>query len=131
MKFRIGDTVVHPTYGVGQVSRIETLEFFETDERLYYEITIQSGTVWVPIADGEAIGLRAIIQKDELNTFRECLRSPAHPLERDFRKRKIQISERLNLATFLGLCEIVRDLTAFGSNRGIKRSGSWRTAPHA
>ena len=64
--FEIGDTVVHPQYGVGQVVKLEDREFERGDSRRYYEISIPGGsTVWVPV-DLSNSGLRRLAQKSDL-----------------------------------------------------------------
>lgn len=56
--FEIGQKVVHPQYGVGQIVKLEDREFERGKTRRYYEIHIPGGsTVWVPV-DLSDSGLR-------------------------------------------------------------------------
>ena len=48
--FDIGETVVHPQYGVGDIVKLEDREFERGEIQRYYEISIPGGsTVWVPV----------------------------------------------------------------------------------
>lgn len=51
MKFNIGDRVVHPQHGVGEVAKLEDREFGSSVTQRYYEVPIPSvgSTLWVPL----------------------------------------------------------------------------------
>jgi len=60
MTFKVGDTVVHPQHGVGQVVNLENREFEPGMIRGYYEVSIQGGgTIWVP-QEPPSFGLRKL-----------------------------------------------------------------------
>lgn len=112
-RFAIGDRVVHPQYGVGQVVRLEDREFERGDTRRYYEISIPGGsTVWVPV-DLSNSGLRRLATKAELAECREVLKSPPSPLTDDGRVRQATLVAHLKQGTLAAQCEVVRDLSAF------------------
>jgi RNA polymerase-interacting CarD/CdnL/TRCF family regulator len=85
--FEIGDKVVHPQHGVGQVVKLEDREFERGDSRRYYEIHIPGGsTVWVPV--------------DLSNSVRQSV-----------------LVEHLKQGTLAAQCEVVRDLSAFVAHK--------------
>lgn len=111
--FAIGDKVVHPQYGVGQIVKLEDREFERGDARRYYEISIPGGsTVWVPV-DISNSGLRRLASKRELVICREILKAPASPLTDDGRVRQSVLVAHLKQGTLAAQCEVVRDLSAF------------------
>jgi CarD family transcriptional regulator len=119
MQFKIGDDAVHPSYGVGQIVRLEERQLAEAELRLYYVLAIGKHTVFVPIdADGSS-GLRAVISQKELEQCRAVLKSRPAGFERDRNKRRLEIHERLIPGSFRRMCEAVRDLTALGWYRRI------------
>ncbi len=119
MEFRAGDTVVHPNHGVGSIVRVEERQLAETAMRRYYVLAIGTTTVWVPVhADGPAI-LRAVTAKQDLEQYRTLLKGRPATLERDYKKRRIDVNERLTHSSFQVMCEVVRDLTALGWYRSI------------
>jgi CarD family transcriptional regulator len=115
--FEIGDTVVHPQHGVGQIVKLEDREFERGTTRRYYEISIPGGsTVWVPV-DLPNSGLRNLAQKSDLTRCREILRAHALPLTEDGRIRQSELVVRLKQGTIAVQCEVVRDLSAFVAHK--------------
>ena len=117
MEFRSGDDVVHPNYGVGNIVRLEERELATSGMRWYYVLAIGTATVWMPVhADGSTT-LRAVTRKQDLEQYRTVLSSRPTVLDRDYKKRRLDLSERLTHSSFRVMCEIVRDLTALGWDR--------------
>ena len=115
--FEIGDRVVHPQHGVGQVVRLEDREFERGDTRRYYEIHIPGGsTVWVPV-DLSNSGLRRLAHKDEIAHCRDILKSRPSPLMEDGRVRQSTLVAHLRQGTIAAQCEVVRDLSAFVAHK--------------
>jgi CarD family transcriptional regulator len=115
--FEIGDTVVHPQHGVGQIVKLENREFERGESRRYYEIQIPGGsTVWVPV-DLSNSGLRGLALKSELAHCRETLTAHPQPLTEDGRVRQMDLVARLKQGTIIAQCEVVRDLSAFVSHK--------------
>jgi len=120
MMFNVGDQVVHPQHGVGQVVKLENREFGSGVTRRYYEISILSAgsTLWVPM-DPPSFGLRNLAQRGEINACRKILASRPSPLLDDARSRQANLAERLKEGTIRVQCEVVRDLYAFGEHKSL------------
>jgi CarD family transcriptional regulator len=115
--FEIGDRVVHPQHGVGQIVKLEDREFERGDARRYYEIDIPGGsTVWVPV-DLSNSGLRRLAHKTELDHCREILKGRPSPLMEDGRLRQSALMAHLKQGTIAAQCEVVRDLSAFVAHK--------------
>ena len=115
--FEIGDTVVHPQHGVGQIVQLEDREFERGHSQRYYEIDIPGGsTVWVPV-DTSNSGLRRLAQKSELALCREILKAHPSPLMEDGRVRQSALVAHLKQGTIAAQCEVVRDLSAFVAHK--------------
>lgn len=115
--FEIGDRVVHPQHGVGQVVQLEEREFERGHSRQYYEIHIPGGsTVWVPV-DLSSSGLRRLANKSELDRCRTILSARPVPLTQDGRVRQSLLVEHLRQGTLAAQCEVVRDLSAFVAHK--------------
>ena len=113
MLFKVGDWVVHPLHGVGQVVKLEHKDFGAPPGQLYYEIAIAQGTLWV-MAETPPAGLRELTAKADLPRYRAVLQSEPIPLNKDYHQRRGELRERLKDGTFQVRCEVVRDLTAHG-----------------
>jgi CarD family transcriptional regulator len=113
LTFEIGERVVHPQHGVGDIVKLEDREFERGKIHRYYEISIPGGsTVWVPV-DMSDSGLRRLADKSELSRCREILASKPTPITEDGRVRQSELVARLKQGTIAVQCEVVRDLSAF------------------
>ena len=91
LTFEIGERVVHPQYGVGEIVKLEDREFERGETRRYYEISIPGGsTVWVPV-DMSDSGLRRLARKGDLAQCREILTSKPSSLTEDGRIRQSEL----------------------------------------
>jgi RNA polymerase-interacting CarD/CdnL/TRCF family regulator len=123
MTFAVHDRVVHPSHGIGTVVRLATRQFDAGATRLYYEIALNKGTIWVP-ADGDAGGLRLLTAKGDLARYRSLLSSRPAALAVDHRQRQLEVSERLKGGTLRARCEVVRDLTAYSWKKPLCQSSA-------
>jgi RNA polymerase-interacting CarD/CdnL/TRCF family regulator len=112
MDFRRGDCVVHPSFGLGTVVKIEEMDFAGNKQRLFYRVNFINSTVWIPVNVPNTRGIRPVTPKRALTRYRRVLKNPPEILEDDFRKRQAELEERARQGSFRTLCELVRDLTA-------------------
>jgi len=118
--FKIGERVVHPQHGVGEVVKLEDREFGSGVTRRYYEVSIPSAgsTLWVPV-DPPGYGLRKLAERSEIKLCRQVLASHPVLFTDDARTRQASLTERLKQGTILVQCEVVRDLYAFGEHKSL------------
>jgi len=88
MGFRSGDDVVHPTYGVGSILRLEERQLAEAELRWYYVLAVGKNTVWMPVQSDESHTLRSVTAQHELDQYRTLLKSRPATLERDYNRRR-------------------------------------------
>jgi RNA polymerase-interacting CarD/CdnL/TRCF family regulator len=122
--FKVGDDVVHPAHGVGQIVKLGEMQFVEAEARMYFEIATHRGTVWVPVDAYAACGLRLLTDKGDLSRYRDVLKSRPAVLDKDHRKRQFDLAEQLKRGSFQILCEVVRDLSARGWRRPLSEADS-------
>jgi RNA polymerase-interacting CarD/CdnL/TRCF family regulator len=119
MPIKVGDQVIHPRHGLGQVTSLAVKQFVEGEKRPFYEISFPGSTLWVPL-NLTASGLRKLSAKSA--SCRRVLKSPAEPLKNDFRLRQIELNDHLKEGTLTARCEVVRDLTAYGWHKPLNGS---------
>ena len=122
IQLKIGDFVVHPVYGVGHLVKIEEKQFSEMRARLYYQITLPRSTVWIPVEAQATSGLRLVTARSDLDRYRNLLESRPVPLHKDYKRRHLELVSRLNQGSFQVVCEVVRDLTAWGWRKPLNRT---------
>jgi len=113
MSFKVGDRVIHPRHGLGQVTNFAVKQFVEGEKRPFYEISFPGSTLWVPL-NLSTSGIRKLTVKSDIARCRRLLTAPAAPLNSDPRLRQVELSTHLKLGTLAAHCEVVRDLTAYG-----------------
>lgn len=120
MMFNIGDQVVHPQHGVGEVVKLEDRAFGSGVTRRYYEVSIPSAgsTLWVPL-EPPGYGLRKLAERADIEFCRAILASLPEPFTDDPRTRQAGLIKRLKQGTIRAQCEVVRDLYAFGEHKSM------------
>jgi RNA polymerase-interacting CarD/CdnL/TRCF family regulator len=124
MQFKPGDEVVHPNYGVGRIVRLEERELAASGLRWYYVLAIDTAIIWMPVPADGSNTLRAVTNPQDLEQYRITLSGQPTLLNRDYRKRHLDLSERLTQSSFQVTCEIVRDLSALGWNKPMGETDS-------
>jgi RNA polymerase-interacting CarD/CdnL/TRCF family regulator len=124
LNFIVGDTIVHPTYGIGKVVGIEDLIYQASEIHPFYKINLENGVIWVRADEDGGTRLRPVTPPEELNTYRLLLTSTPNVLSDDRYKRFSECNARLKNPSFAVWCEVVRDLTAHGVNKRLNEYDS-------
>jgi RNA polymerase-interacting CarD/CdnL/TRCF family regulator len=112
MDFRAGDPVMHWTYGLGEILRLEE-RALSGQKALYYAVKIGDLTVWVPADNKLGSRLRPPTSQAGFKNLRAILSGPGEPLPDDRQERKVLLSERLKDGRAESLCRVIRDLTTY------------------
>lgn len=121
MNFQRGDTVMHWTYGLGQIIQLEERDLSGV-KTLYYAVQIRDMTVWVP-SDGELEHrLRRPISESGFNELFAILSNPGEPLPDDRQQRRTRLLELLKDGCAQSLCRIISDLNAYRKIRPLNES---------
>jgi len=121
MPIEVGDRVIHPQHGLGEVTSLVLKQFVEGEKRPFYEISFPGSTLWIPLSRASS-GIRKLAGKSELASCRGVLKAPARPLEDDYRLRQKELKAHLKEGTLTAHCEVVRDLTAYGWHKSLNGS---------
>lgn len=124
MQFKIGDIVVLPTCGLGHIKEIEEKNFSGQGIHLYFKVILAKRTIWIPVETHKVRGLRPVTVKSDLDHYRTLLKSPPVPLEMNHHRRHLILVNRLKQGSFQVICEVVRDLTAWGRRKPLGQTDS-------
>ena len=112
MQFSVGDKVVHPHHGPGQIAGIERRELLSGTKHYYViEIPGQGLTVHVPVRRANDLGMRLAMSRSRFPQILSMLRDRPHSLPKDYRERHEQIGADLRTGRVMQLTGVVRDLT--------------------
>lgn len=121
MNFHEGDTVMHWTYGLGQILKLEERDLFGS-KSLYYAVQIKDMTVWVP-ADGELKHrLRPPTSKSRFKELLVLLSKPGEPLPDDRLQRRTHLLDLLRDGDTRSLFRIIGGLHTYRKIRPLNES---------
>jgi RNA polymerase-interacting CarD/CdnL/TRCF family regulator len=121
MNFHEGDSVMHWTFGLGRVVRMEERNV-SGSEVLYYAIEIGDMTIWVP-ADGMLQNrLRLPTSAREFKKLQDILSGPGNPLPEDRHQRKLAVMEILKDGSAESLCRVIRSLANHRKVRALNEN---------
>ena len=112
MGFKIGDKVIHWTYGLGEIVRIEEKPINDNLTNCYVFQTSDM-TIWIPIDEVQQHSLRQPTKPDEFVRLYDILGSPGEKLDEDRVMRKNQLMTQLKDGQLASICKVVRDLTYY------------------
>ena len=120
-KFEVGDKVVYPGHGVGQIETIEAKSIAGTEQQFFGITIIESGMkVLVPVAQAPSIGLRRVVDRkavDEVYAIlkRRDIRIDTQTWNRRFR----EYSLKLKTGSVFEIAEVMRDLSVLSSDKEL------------
>jgi CarD family transcriptional regulator len=112
MGYTIGDKVMHPKFGAGQITGEEHRELVGGFKH-YYVIQVlgQTATAYVPVSKMDELGVRLIMSLSNLGRILDILRSVPSVLSDDHRERQARVLEQLETGLPILVAEVIRDLT--------------------
>ena len=121
MEFHEGDTVMHWTYGLGQILRLEEQALSGT-KNLYYAVKVGDLTIWGPADSKLDSRLRSPTSQSGFKKLLAILSGPGEPLPDDRNERRLRLLELLKDGRAESLCRIIRDLSAHQKTRSLNDS---------
>ena len=124
-EFKIGEIVVYPKHGVGEISKIETMEIASIKTRFYVVKMEQSKLVIrVPLDKQEEVGLRKISSKKIIEEVFNILKLKPKIRRIMWSRRAQEYESKIFSGDPIRIGEVVRDL--FRKNSQAEQSYSER-----
>jgi CarD family transcriptional regulator len=119
-KFKVGDKVVYPHHGAAVVERRETKEAFgEKREYLVLRLAYGDLTLMVPADNTEGVGLREVINDEEVEEVFAVLRKKEARMPTNWSRRYKNHSEKLRSGDIYQVAEVVRNLSIRDKDKGL------------
>src|SRR5450755_1635210 len=111
LDFKIGDSVVYPAHGVGQVQGVENQEVAGLQLEVYV-ITFdhEKMTLRVPTAKARTAGLRALAETNVVSQALTTLKGRARVKRTMWSRRAQEYEAKINSGDLVSIAEVVRDL---------------------
>ncbi|WP_368415039.1 CarD family transcriptional regulator [Falsiroseomonas sp.] len=109
--FQVGDIVVYPTHGVGQVQGIEDKPVAGMSLKVII-VTFEENrmTLRIPVKMASPSGLRKLATQEVINEALEVLRGRARIKRTIWSRRAQEYEQKINSGDPLAIAEVVRDL---------------------
>ena len=123
--FSVGETVVYPKHGVGEITKIETLEIANIKTKFYVVKMEQSKlTIRVPLDKQNEVGLRKVSTKKVINEVYDVLKLKPKIRRIMWSRRAQEYDTKIFSGDPIKIAEVVRDL--FRKNTQSEQSYSER-----
>jgi CarD family transcriptional regulator len=120
VEFEVGDHVVYPHHGAGQVLRKEDREIFnERREYLTIKILHNDMTVMVPTENAGKAGLRRVIDEETVKKVLEVLTDDVSEMPKNWNRRFKHNRDKIKTGDIYELSEVVRNLAIREAEKGL------------
>ncbi len=120
VEFEIGDNVVYPHHGAGQVLRKELKEVLgERREYLTVKILHNDMTVMVPTENAGLAGLRRVIDEETVQKVLAVLRDECSEMPKNWNRRFKHNRDKIKTGDIYELAEVVRNLAVREAAKGL------------
>jgi CarD family transcriptional regulator len=118
--FEIGDNVVYPHHGAGQVLKKEQKEILgETREYLTIKILHNAMTVMVPCEKAGKVGLRRVIDEETVQKVLNVLSDDISEMPKNWNRRFKHNRDKIKTGDIYELAEVVRNLAIREAEKGL------------
>ncbi len=111
LQYSIGDFIVYPSHGVGEITDIQTFEIAEEKLEMYNVIfDKEKMTLKIPTIKAKEIGIRKVSSRNEMKKTLEILKGKAKVRRTMWSRRAQEYEAKINSGILTELTEVVRDL---------------------
>ncbi len=109
--FKIGDKVSHPTFGVGDIKKIEEKKFLGKKQKYYIlKLMVNEMTLMIPVNRAKEIGLRRIIDPKTVPEVLSVLGDKVDDeMEENYKHRIKSQSEMMESGDILKVAQVVKN----------------------
>ncbi len=113
VQFKPGDKAVYPAHGVGEVKAIETREISGNKQTFYILKILDNGmTIMVPTQNIKSVGLREIIDEDQVDEVYEILKERECIVDNQtWNRRYREYMDKIKSGSVYEIAEVMRDLS--------------------
>ncbi|MFQ5943236.1 MAG: CarD family transcriptional regulator [Anaerolineales bacterium] len=106
-----GDWLVHPSYGIGQVKKVEKKRI-EGEKIEFYRVEGEHSTYWLPVKEPEGSRVRRLATKRQFRKAIKLLKKAPKEMDPDHTQRRSRIKEVMSTGSLNSVVRAIRDLSA-------------------
>jgi CarD family transcriptional regulator len=118
--FKVGDNIVYPMHGVGEIEAIEKKVILGKRSEYYIITILNSGMkVMIPVKNAEQIGIRSIIPKKDVKKVLAVLTKNEISSVDDWKERYQNNIDKVKSGSIYEVSEVARDLYRRGREKEL------------
>lgn len=118
--FKVGQKVVYPMHGAGEIKSIENQEVMGTTKEYYViSLEINDMQVMVPVDNAETLGLREVNTENEMKRAFDVLENEGRDLSDNWNHRYRANMEKLKTGEIEDISEVIKDLYLRDQEKGL------------
>ncbi|MEY4667789.1 MAG: hypothetical protein RL518_488 [Pseudomonadota bacterium] len=121
VNFKLGDKIVYPGHGVGEIEGVRTHVLGGQEHHIYNIKILDSGMkVMVPVSQAAAVGLRRIIDKKAIDTVYDILRDRNFKIDtQTWNRRFREYSQKIKTGSVFEIAIVLRDLSVLSADKEL------------
>ncbi|MBX7138761.1 MAG: CarD family transcriptional regulator [Oligoflexia bacterium] len=119
--FKVGDKVVYPGHGVGQITSMRSKAVAGTEQQ-FFDITIlESGMkILVPVVQADSVGLRKVVDKKAIDKVYSILKDRKGKIDtQTWNRRFREYSQKIKTGSVFEIAEVMRDLSVLSAEKEL------------
>jgi len=118
--FNIGDKIVYPNYGAGIINSIEEKEVLGEKKQYYIlNMVISEVEIMIPIDNINKLGIRHIIDKDQLEKLMNIIKDEKGEMDQKWNKRFRDNMDKIKTGDIYEIAIVVRNLMIQDNEKGL------------
>lgn len=119
--FKMGDKIVYPGHGVGEIEGVRTHVLGGQEHHIYNIKILDSGMkVMVPVNQATAVGLRRIIDKKAIDTVYDILKDRNFKIDtQTWNRRFREYSQKIKTGSVFEIAVVLRDLSVLSADKEL------------
>ena len=120
-EFVAGGKAVYPGYGVAEVKGVENRTISGSEQRFYVlRVLSKDMTLMVPMANADSVGLRNLIESDEVEKVYDVLRKRGEKISTaTWNRRYREYTEKIRTGSLYEIATVLRDLSLLRSDKEL------------
>ena len=121
VNFKLGDKIVYPGHGVGEIEGVRTHVLGGQEHHIYNIKILDSGMkVMVPVSQASAVGLRRIIDKKAIDTVYDILKDRNFKIDtQTWNRRFREYSQKIKTGSVFEIAIVLRDLSVLSADKEL------------
>lgn len=120
MELNVGQKVAYPNQGVCLVEHIEKKEIGGNEMRFYsLRVLSDNSTIFVPMANAEAVGIRPIIGTKQYKNLLQELGEDFEHVSNDWKVRSREFNEKLQSGDIFEAADVLKKLTFLSGEKKL------------